>query len=138
MGLATVCVACRSGSRVPSPSEGYGYIVIGPAAATAYGMSVGDTLGEVEAMNVPQPVVQAARREAIQLMFDPGCTRYFQSGTRYLSLLRAGCAKGVVIDDGQGMALFGSDGTSLGATMPQLIGAYTDIWPAERSAPDVR
>lgn len=110
----------------------YGFIVIGPTAAQQYRLIAGDTIPEVPVGQVPPAVTASAEREARRLSFEPLCTRYFLRPDTYLALYRSRCDPGVVIDDGAGMALFTGSGEPLGESLPQLVGAYSTVWPQER------
>ena len=111
-----------------------GSLVVGPSAASSFGLHAGDTLPEIPVGSVPSAVVLAAERQAKDYNFAPGCTRFFTAAQRVLVLLVKSCASSEVLEDGQGMAVYEPSGAAVGRATPWLSDHYTDLRPPFRPA----
>ena len=128
MILAFGCAGVGSGLR----SQDYGFMIVGPAGQDQFGLTVGDSLPEVPAATVAREVRSSANAHAGTYQFDRRCTRYFLAGDHFVALLRAGCRKDEVWEDGLGMALLRRDGSDVVRPTPWLSGHYTTLYPKGR------
>lgn len=135
--VLTYGVVATSCSRQPgqtAPSYDYGYIVLGAGAAGPYGFVAGDTLGEIERRSAPVAVVDSAEQQAQRISYTSKCTRYFLKLSTYLVLFRSRCSGNELVEDGEAIAAFASDGKAVGPPLLSLSqDAYTALSPGERS-----
>jgi hypothetical protein len=124
VGLGTLC--CARGA-----TQAGGYIVLGPGA-TQWGLRSGDTLTEVERKTLASGIKQSADSQARVFRFEPICTRFFRSDTLVVVLLVLHCGHGVVVDDGQGMAVYGASGRLVGKPNSWLKDEYVALQPPRR------
>ena len=117
--LAVVLEACtaRQGAAPQAPN---GFIVLGPRAASTFGMADRDSLAEVRVADVPPNVRTSSRAVADSLRFTDACSRYFRRQASYVVLLRVRCETGERIEDGEAMAAFDASGRPKGSTIPSV------------------
>lgn len=126
--------ACRQTPQSTVALVPPGFLVLGPSAASEFGLQTGDTLAEVSVRAVPINIASAAERQATEYGFAASCTRYFTAAESYIALLIKSCRPGEVVEDGRGMAVYERSGQAVGRPTPRLTDHYTGLQPTFRPA----
>jgi len=111
--LLFATVACQQ-ARTPVLADG-GYLLPGPHAAQAFGVSAVDRLPEVLPEAVPNRVVDAATDAALERGKRPQCNRYFPADNRFIVVFSAFCGSDFGKEtDSRLLMAFHVDGRALG------------------------
>ena len=111
--------ALSAGGCVTKPlnsgaSPPYGYVVVGPGAASQLSVDAADTVWERSTDRVSQPVRRVAGTLAEEEGRNPACNRFFASETAYLVLFSSFCGTDYGAEYGtRRLAVVGIDGSVL-------------------------
>lgn len=111
--MVSLVMACAPKGLERQNASPYGFLVLSPDGASAFGFADGDTVPELRLGQVPSAVLAAAGPQATLLRKDSACTRYFARADRVLALFVSTCQADQYLEDGRAIVGYSSAGRQL-------------------------